>query len=88
MMKLILISKGKFSCGGMPPRQHMFYILSVYKIVSTSRPESNVLKILPKMLSGISQIFHLLYSLVLSLCLHYAPKLATFLTSILEHFNQ
>ena len=43
------------------------------------RPESNMLKTLPKMLSGISQNFHPLCSSVFLLCLNYAPKLATFL---------
>ena len=53
-----------------------------------TRPESNMLKRLPKMLLGISQTFHLLCSSVLPLCLHYALTLATFLTIILEYFNQ
>ena len=43
------------------------------------RPESNMLKILPKLLSGISQNFHLLCPSVLPLCLYYALRLATFL---------
>ena len=35
----------------------------------------------------VSQNFHLLCSLVFQLCLHYVPRLTTFLTIILEHFN-
>jgi len=42
------------------------------------------LKILPKMLSGISQNYVLS---VFLLCLHYAPKLATFVTIMFEQFN-
>ena len=51
------------------------------------RPESkfSMLNILPKMLS---QNFHILCSSVFPLCLHYAPRLATFLTVILKHCNQ
>ena len=52
------------------------------------RPESIMLKVLPKILSGISLNFHLLCSSVFLLCLHYAPRLVTFVTIILEHFNQ
>ena len=38
-----------------------------------------MLKILPKMLSGISQNFHPYAFSVFLLCLHYALKLATFI---------
>ena len=39
------------------------------ELLMMSRPESNVLKNLPKILSGISQNFHLLCSSVFPLCL-------------------
>ena len=50
------------------------------------RPESNMLKNLPKMLPGISQKFHLLCfsSSVFLLCLHFAPKLPTILSIVME----
>jgi len=44
---------------------------------STSRPESNMLKNLPKMLPGISQKFHLP-------CLHYAPNLPKILSIVMK----
>ena len=43
-----------------------------------------MLQVLPKILSAISQNFHMLSSSVFPLCLHYAPSLATFLTTTLE----
>ena len=56
-----------------------------------------MLKNLPKMLPGISQKFHLLCFSVFLLCLHYAPKLPTIfsivmeikkvMTALLEYFN-
>ena len=53
-----------------------------------------MLKNLPKMLPGISQKFHLLCFSVFLLCLHYAYKLPTILsivmevmTALLEYFN-
>ena len=46
-----------------------------YSSNATSRPESNMLKNLPKMLPGISQKLHLLCFSVFLSCLHYAPKL-------------
>ena len=49
------------------------------------RPESNMLKNLPKMLPGISQKFHLSCFSVFLLCLHYAPKLPTILSIVLEN---
>ena len=52
-----------------------------------ARAESKVFKIVPKMLLGISQNFHLLCSSTFPLFLHYAPRLATFLV-MLEDFNQ
>ena len=58
------------------------------QIYVPSKPESNMLRILPKLFSGISQTLHLLCSSVFPLCLHYAPRLTTFLIIILEHFNQ
>ena len=48
----------------------------------TGKTESNMLKLLPKMLSGVSQNFHLLCSSVFPLYLYYAPRLAKFLTII------
>ena len=51
-------------------------------------PELNMLKIFPKILSGIPQNFHLLCSSVLPSCLGYVPRVAIFLTIFLEHFNQ
>ena len=47
-----------------------------------------MLKTLPKMLLGIFQIFYHYALTVFLLCLHYAPKLTTFVTIILEQFNQ
>ena len=44
-----------------------------------------MLKILSEMLSAISTYYAVS---VFPLCLHYAPKLATFVTIILGHFNQ
>ena len=52
-----------------------------------SRPESNMLKKLPKMLTGISQKFHLLCFSVLLLCLHYAPKLPKILSIVIENLK-
>ena len=47
-----------------------------------------MLKILPKMLSGVFRnSTHYALSVFL-LCLHYAPNLAAFVTIIMEHFNQ
>ena len=49
----------------------------------SSRPESNMLKILLKILSGIPQKF--LSVMVFSVpILHYAPRLATFLAIVLK----
>ena len=42
-------------------------------------------KVLPKTVSGISQNFYMFSSSVFPLCLHYAPSLEIFLTTILEH---
>ena len=46
-----------------------------------------MLKILLKMLSGISHEFHLLCSSVFPLCLHCAPSLTTFLTIYLGNLT-
>ena len=43
-----------------------------------------MLEIFPKLLSEISQIFTHYALSVFLLCLHYAPKLATFVTTILD----
>ena len=51
-------------------------------------PESNIPKILPKMLSGVFQNFCLLCSSVFPLYWHYVPRVAKFLTIILEHVYQ
>ena len=65
--------------------------------ISAGRPESNMLKNLPKMLPGISQNVHLFCFSVFLLCLHYAPKLPSILsitmkkcqimTALLEYFT-
>ena len=48
-----------------------------------NRPESNFHQKAFRM----SQNIHLICSSVFPLCLHYAPRLTTFLAFILEHFN-
>ena len=52
------------------------------------RPESNALKILPKYFQEFPKFFTHYALSVFLLCLHYAPRLATFVAIILEHFNQ
>ena len=48
-------------------------------LMYTVRPKSNLLKILPKILSEISQNFYLLCSSVFPLCLLYVPSYQHFL---------
>ena len=84
-------SSSKISMGLWMPSIEPMSIISAYYTIQysaiISRPESNVLKNLPKMLPGISQKFHLLCFSVFLLCLHYAPKLPTILSIVMENFK-
>ena len=60
------------------------YMRRVHRILALAKPESNMLKNLPKILSGISHKFHLLCFSVFLLCLHYSPKLPTILSIVME----
>ena len=52
-----------------------------------TRPESNMLKNLPKMLPGIFLKIHLLCFSVFLLCLHYTPKLPIILSIVMKNLK-